>query len=159
MYRRPRCPESALPRWFIKPSDSGQNPSNVFFFLPLRRRRSPSDTMALHLSMDEAHRCITEYLARFSNAVSSRDGSALKPLLAVSSNSPYLVSLADALNIFQVLSLSPCFLNPSLALAKALLPLSAKKIGSWATGLQPIGKSDGQILPSWRDRHPPLPLP
>nr|XP_010912927.1 enhanced ethylene response protein 5-like [Elaeis guineensis] len=57
--------------------------------------------MALHLSMEEAHRRITEFLARFSDAVSSEDGAALKPLLAVSSNSPYLFSIADALDVFQ----------------------------------------------------------
>ncbi|KAG1331377.1 putative Enhanced ethylene response protein 5 [Cocos nucifera] len=57
--------------------------------------------MALPLSTAEAHRRITEYLARFSDAVSSQDGSALKPLLAVSSNSPYLLSIADTLDVFQ----------------------------------------------------------
>lgn len=55
-----------------------------------------------YLSMGEAHRRITEYLNRFSDAVSSQDGASLKPLLAVSSNSPHLLSLADSLNIFQV---------------------------------------------------------
>lgn len=56
-----------------------------------------------YLSMGEAHRRIIEYLNRFSEAVSSQDGPSLKPLLAVSSNSPQLLSLADSLNIFQVL--------------------------------------------------------
>lgn len=56
-----------------------------------------------YLSMGEAHRRITEYLNRFSEAVSSQDGPSLKPLLAVSSNYPQLLSLADSLNIFQVL--------------------------------------------------------
>lgn len=63
-----------------------------------------------YLSMGEAHRRITEYLNRFSDAVSSQDGPSLKPLLAVSSNSPHLLSLADSLNIFQVdwLTTLPC---------------------------------------------------
>ncbi|WVZ12993.1 hypothetical protein V8G54_017523 [Vigna mungo] len=52
-------------------------------------------------NMGEAHRRITEYLNRFSDAVSSQDGSSFKSLFALSSNSPYLLSLADALNLFQ----------------------------------------------------------
>ncbi|RWV92193.1 hypothetical protein GW17_00045456 [Ensete ventricosum] len=56
-----------------------------------------------YLSMGEAHRRITDYLSRFSDAVSSQDAAALSPLLAVSSNSASLQSLADALNVFQVL--------------------------------------------------------
>ncbi|KAL6974532.1 hypothetical protein U1Q18_028717 [Sarracenia purpurea var. burkii] len=51
--------------------------------------------------MGEAHRRITEYLNRFSDAVSLQDGASLKQLLAISSDSPYLLSLADALNVFQ----------------------------------------------------------
>ncbi|XP_058069304.1 enhanced ethylene response protein 5 [Magnolia sinica] len=54
-----------------------------------------------YISMGEAHRRITEYLNRFSDAISDQDGPALKPLLAVSSNSPSLISLADALHVFQ----------------------------------------------------------
>ncbi|KAG0479634.1 hypothetical protein HPP92_010492 [Vanilla planifolia] len=54
-----------------------------------------------YVSMGEAHRRITDFLFRFSEAVSSQDGAALKPLLAVSSNSALLLSLADALNVFQ----------------------------------------------------------
>lgn len=56
-----------------------------------------------YLSMGEAHRRITDYLSRFSDAVSSQDAAVLSPLLAVSSNSASLQSLADALNVFQVL--------------------------------------------------------
>ncbi|XP_052727450.1 enhanced ethylene response protein 5 isoform X2 [Vigna angularis] len=54
-----------------------------------------------YMSMGEAHRRMTEYLNRFSDAVSSQDGSSFKSLFALSSNSPYLLSLADALNLFQ----------------------------------------------------------
>ncbi|CAN6541143.1 unnamed protein product [Malus baccata var. baccata] len=54
-----------------------------------------------YLSMGEAHRRITDYLNRFSDAVSTQDGASLKHLLCLSSNSPALLSLADALNIFQ----------------------------------------------------------
>lgn len=54
-----------------------------------------------YVSMGEAHHRITEYLNRFSDAVSYQDCTSLKTLLSLSSNSPYLLSLADALNIFQ----------------------------------------------------------
>ncbi|KAK3436284.1 enhanced ethylene response protein 5 [Eucalyptus grandis] len=57
--------------------------------------------MAAYLSMGEAHRRITDYLARFSDAVASQDVASLKPLLSLSSASPSLVSLADALNLLQ----------------------------------------------------------
>lgn len=59
-----------------------------------------------YLSMGEAHRRITEYLNRFSDSVSSQDGVSLKSLLALSSNSPNLLALADSLNVFQVLYFS-----------------------------------------------------
>lgn len=61
--------------------------------------RSSEAAMA-YLSMGEAHRRITEYLNRFSDAVLNQDGSSLKQLLSVSSNSSLLLSLADALNLF-----------------------------------------------------------
>ncbi|KAI9191357.1 hypothetical protein LWI28_007449 [Acer negundo] len=54
-----------------------------------------------YLSLGEAHRRITDYLNRFSDAVFSQDVSSLKQLLSFSSNSPFLISLADALNLFQ----------------------------------------------------------
>lgn len=54
-----------------------------------------------YMSMGEAHRRITEYLNRFSDAISSQDGATFKSLFALSSNSPFLLSLGDALNLFQ----------------------------------------------------------
>ncbi|KAK6944834.1 Proteasome component (PCI) domain [Dillenia turbinata] len=54
-----------------------------------------------YMSMGEAHRRITEYLNNFSNAVSSQDGSSLKLLFSLSYNSSFLLSLSDALNLFQ----------------------------------------------------------
>ncbi|CAK9170169.1 unnamed protein product [Ilex paraguariensis] len=54
-----------------------------------------------YMSMGEAHRRITEYLNRFSEAVSSQDGASLTRLLSVSSESPSLLSLADAIITFQ----------------------------------------------------------
>ncbi|KAL2475622.1 proteasome family protein [Abeliophyllum distichum] len=57
--------------------------------------------MAAYMSMGEAHRQITEYLNRFSYAVSSQDGKSLSRLLSISSSSSSLQFLADALNTFQ----------------------------------------------------------
>ncbi|XP_062091018.1 enhanced ethylene response protein 5 [Humulus lupulus] len=54
-----------------------------------------------YVSMGEAHRRITDYLNRFYDAVSYQDGASLKFLLSLSSNSPSLMSLADALNVYQ----------------------------------------------------------
>ncbi|CAN6880472.1 unnamed protein product [Brassica oleracea] len=54
-----------------------------------------------YVSMGEAHRRITEYLNRFCGAVSYQDSPMLCRLLSFSSNSPSLLSLADALNVFQ----------------------------------------------------------
>lgn len=54
------------------------------------------------MSMGEAHRLITDYITRISDAVISEDEESLTPLLSVSSSSYLLVSLADALSVFQV---------------------------------------------------------
>ncbi|KAL5578085.1 hypothetical protein UlMin_019784 [Ulmus minor] len=54
-----------------------------------------------YVSMREAHRRITDYLNRFSDTVSSQDKTSLKLLLSLSSNSPFFLSFADALNVFQ----------------------------------------------------------
>ncbi|XP_022754892.1 enhanced ethylene response protein 5-like [Durio zibethinus] len=51
--------------------------------------------------MGEAHRRITDYLNKFSDAVSYQDVASLAQLFSFSSNSPSLLSLADALNYFQ----------------------------------------------------------
>ncbi|KAK8553321.1 hypothetical protein V6N13_062130 [Hibiscus sabdariffa] len=52
-------------------------------------------------SMGEAHRRITDYLNNFSDAVSYQDVASLAQLFSFSSNSPPLLSVADALNFFQ----------------------------------------------------------
>ncbi|XP_050216472.1 enhanced ethylene response protein 5 [Mercurialis annua] len=54
-----------------------------------------------YISMGEAHRRITDYLNRFSDAIFTQDGASLTQLLSLSSNSPPLLSLADSLSIFQ----------------------------------------------------------
>ncbi|CAH1448909.1 unnamed protein product [Lactuca virosa] len=57
--------------------------------------------MASYMSMGDAHRRITEYLNRFADVVSYQDGTSLKQLLSLSSESPSFLALADALNLFQ----------------------------------------------------------
>ncbi|KAL9255032.1 Enhanced ethylene response protein 5-like protein [Drosera capensis] len=54
-----------------------------------------------YVSMGEAHRRITDYLTRFSDAITAQNAASLRRLLAVTSDSHLLLSLADALNIVQ----------------------------------------------------------
>lgn len=61
---------------------------------------SYNSTAMAYLSMGEAHRRITEYLNRFSDAVSYQNGVSFKSLFALSSNSHFLLSVADALALF-----------------------------------------------------------
>ena len=54
-----------------------------------------------YVSLGEAHRRITDYLNRFSDTILSQDGTFLKLFLSLSLNSSSLLSLTDALNVFQ----------------------------------------------------------
>lgn len=63
----------------------------------------------LQMSMGEAHARILEYLNHFSDSVSTQDGKALSHLFSISSDSPRLLSLADALNTFQVFHTPPLY--------------------------------------------------
>ncbi|PON50453.1 PCI/PINT associated module [Parasponia andersonii] len=76
-----------------------------------------------YISMGEAHRRITDYLNRFYDAVSYQDGASLKVLLSLSSNSPSLLSLADALNLYQDASRLIKQSDKYSQLAEILLPL------------------------------------
>ncbi|PON85367.1 PCI/PINT associated module [Trema orientale] len=76
-----------------------------------------------YISMGEAHRRITDYLNRFYDAVSYQDGASLKVLLSLSSNSPSLLSLADALNLYQDASRLIKQSDNYSQLAEILLPL------------------------------------
>uniref|UniRef100_A0A803MDF1 PCI domain-containing protein n=1 Tax=Chenopodium quinoa TaxID=63459 RepID=A0A803MDF1_CHEQI len=57
-----------------------------------------------YISMGEAHRRITDYLNSYSDAIATQNGPLLRRLLSFSSNNPKLLSVADALNIFQDVS-------------------------------------------------------
>jgi len=62
-----------------------------------------------YVSMGEAHRRITDYLNAFSDAIAAQDGASLRRLLAFSYDNPKLLSVAQALTVFQVsLFLSLC---------------------------------------------------
>ncbi|KAL9224705.1 hypothetical protein vseg_000716 [Gypsophila vaccaria] len=57
--------------------------------------------MAYMMSMGEAHRRITEYIANFTDAVFSQDGASLRRLVSFSINNAHLLAVADALSVFQ----------------------------------------------------------
>jgi hypothetical protein len=54
--------------------------------------------------MGEAHRRLSEYVNEFTEAIASQNGAALKPLLAISSNSPHRESVASAIQVFKDIS-------------------------------------------------------
>lgn len=56
------------------------------------------------MSMGEAHRRLSEYVNEFTEAIASQNGAALKPLLAISSNSPHRESVASAIQVFKDIS-------------------------------------------------------
>lgn len=56
------------------------------------------------MSMGEAHRRLSEYVNEFTEAIASQNGSALQPLLAISSNSPYRESVASAIQVLKDIS-------------------------------------------------------
>nr|ABR16371.1 unknown [Picea sitchensis] len=60
--------------------------------------------MTVYMSMGEAHRRLSEYVNEFTEAIASQNGAALKPLLAISSNSPHRESVASAIQVFKDIS-------------------------------------------------------
>ncbi|XXG57070.1 hypothetical protein AAC387_Pa03g4317 [Persea americana] len=108
-----------------------------------------------YLSMGEAHRRITEYLNRFSDAVTSQDGPSLKPLLAVSSNSPHLLSLADSLNIFQdasrLIKQSDKYSQIGDILLPLLRSLQSFRIGRFVDAYIAFEKSSNAFLQEFRN--------
>lgn len=55
-----------------------------------------------YISMGEAHRRITDFLNRFSDAVSSQDAKSLSLIFSISSTPSFLAAVSDALITFQV---------------------------------------------------------
>ncbi|KAL9253006.1 Enhanced ethylene response protein 5-like protein [Drosera capensis] len=88
------------PSWVHKTQREPHTRAIPVWFSDLYRSRSPTQTMA-YVSMGEAHRRITDYLNRFSDAISAQNAAVLRRLLAVTSDSHLLLSLADSLNVVQ----------------------------------------------------------
>ncbi|XP_052199597.1 enhanced ethylene response protein 5 isoform X2 [Diospyros lotus] len=103
------------------------------------------------MSMGEAHRRITDYLNRFSDAVSYQDGASLKLLLAVSS----LPSLADALNVFQdanrVIKQSEKYSQFGEIIAPLFRSLQSYRLGHLLDSYQAYEKSANAFLQEFRN--------
>ncbi|KAJ6924287.1 enhanced ethylene response protein 5 isoform X3 [Populus alba x Populus x berolinensis] len=108
-----------------------------------------------YLSMGEAHRRITEYLNRFSDAVSFQDGASLKQLLSVSSNSPSLLSLADSLNVFQdanrLIKQSDKYSQFGEITAPFFRCLQSYRIGNLLDAYHAFEKAANAFLPEFRN--------
>ncbi|XP_015889185.2 enhanced ethylene response protein 5 [Ziziphus jujuba] len=108
-----------------------------------------------YVSMGEAHRRITDYLNRFSDAVLSQDGASLKLLLSVSSNSPSLLSLADALNVFQDATRLIKHSDSYSQFAEILVPLFRSlhnyRLGNLIDAYQAFEKSANAFIQEFRN--------
>ncbi|GAB4853803.1 Enhanced ethylene response protein 5 [Ancistrocladus abbreviatus] len=108
-----------------------------------------------YVSMGEAHRRIVDYLNRFSDAVSSQDGASLRQLLAVSSNTPTLQSLADALNVFQdanrLMKQSDIHSQYSEIISPLLRSLQSYRLGHLADAYQAFEKSANAFIQEFRN--------
>ncbi|KAG6662059.1 enhanced ethylene response protein 5 [Carya illinoinensis] len=108
-----------------------------------------------YLSMGEAHRRIADYLNRFSDAVSSQDGASLSLLLSLSSNSPSLLSLADALNLFQdtsrVIKQSDKYSQYTEIFIHLFRSLQTYRLGNLADAYQAFEKSANAFIQEFRN--------
>ncbi|GMH16541.1 hypothetical protein Nepgr_018382 [Nepenthes gracilis] len=108
-----------------------------------------------YVSMGEAHRRITEYLERFSDAVLSQDGAALRQLLAVSFNSPALLSLADGLNVFQdanrLIKQSDKYVQHSEILVPLLRSFQSYRLGHLVDAYTAFEKSANAFIQEFRN--------
>ncbi|CAN0901352.1 Enhanced ethylene response protein 5 [Linum grandiflorum] len=108
-----------------------------------------------YLSMGESHRRITDYLNRFSDAVSYQDGDSLGQLFSVSSNSPSLLSLADALNVFQdanrLIKQSDKFSQFGEVVAPFFRALQSYRTGNLVDAYQAFEKSANAFIQEFRN--------
>ncbi|KAF5481861.1 hypothetical protein F2P56_002477 [Juglans regia] len=108
-----------------------------------------------YLSMGEAHRRITDYLNRFSDAVSSQDGASLSLLLSLSSNAPSLLSLADALNLFQdtsrVIKQSDKYSQYTEIFIHLFRSLQTYRLGNLSDAYQAFEKSANAFIQEFRN--------
>ncbi|XP_059433560.1 enhanced ethylene response protein 5 [Corylus avellana] len=105
--------------------------------------------------MEEAYRRITEYLNRFSDAVSSQDGASLSSLLSLSSNHPFLLSLADSLILFQdasrVFKQSERFSQYSEIITHLFRSLQNYRLGNLVDAYQAFEKSANAFIQEFRN--------
>ncbi|XWS72176.1 hypothetical protein CRYUN_Cryun02cG0017600 [Craigia yunnanensis] len=106
-------------------------------------------------SMGEAHRRITDYLNKFSDAVSYQDVTSLARLFSFSSNSPSLISLADALNFFQdanrLIKQSDKFSQFGEILAPIFRSLQSYRVGNLVDAYHAFEKFANAFLQEFRN--------
>ncbi|XP_026399358.1 enhanced ethylene response protein 5-like [Papaver somniferum] len=108
-----------------------------------------------YLSIGESHRRINDYLNRFSDSISYEDGPSLKQLLSVSSNSSSLLSLGDALNVFQdanrLIKQSDRFTQPvGEIIAPLLRCIQNYRSGNFVDAYSSLEKSANAFLQEFR---------
>ncbi|XP_028751374.1 enhanced ethylene response protein 5 [Neltuma alba] len=108
-----------------------------------------------YMSMGEAHRRITEYLNRFCDSIASQDGASLKSLFSLSSNSPFLLSVADALNLFQdanrLIKQSEKYYQYGEILVPVFRSLQSYKQGNLVESYQSFEKSSNAFIQEFRN--------
>ncbi|KAL8136511.1 hypothetical protein V2J09_002512 [Rumex salicifolius] len=108
-----------------------------------------------YISMGEAHRRIADYISRFYDTVSSQDGASLSKLLNLSSNSPYLLSVADGLNVFQdfsrLIRQSEDYSQYAEILFPLLRSLQSYKVGHLIDAYNAFEKSSNAFLLEFRN--------
>ncbi|KAG2323477.1 hypothetical protein Bca52824_016690 [Brassica carinata] len=106
----------------------------------------------------EAHRRITEYLNRFCDAVSYQGSSMLCRLLSFSSNSPSLLSLPDALNVFQdassLINHTPKFSEYGEILAHLFRSLQSYRVGNLVEAYLAFEKFANAFVQGFRNWEP-----
>uniref|UniRef100_A0A7C9AL51 PCI domain-containing protein n=1 Tax=Opuntia streptacantha TaxID=393608 RepID=A0A7C9AL51_OPUST len=102
-----------------------------------------------YLSMGEAHRRITDYLNAFSDAIAAQDGPSLRRLLAFSSDNPKLLSVAQALTVFQ--DASRLIRQSSDMLVPLLRALQSYKLGQLVDGYNAYEKFANAFIQEFRN--------
>ncbi|KVI01201.1 hypothetical protein Ccrd_020538 [Cynara cardunculus var. scolymus] len=111
--------------------------------------------MASYMSMGEAHRRITEYLNRFADVVSYQDGTSLKHLLSLSSESSSFLALADALNLFQdanrLIRQADKYSQYAEIVAPLFRAMQSYRVGHLAESYQAFEKSANAFIQEFRN--------
>ncbi|XP_038998826.1 enhanced ethylene response protein 5-like [Hibiscus syriacus] len=109
-------------------------------------------------SMGEAHRRITDYLNKFSEAVSYQDVASLAQFFSFSSNSPSLLSVADALNIVQdanrFIKQSEKFSHYGEILAPLFRSLQSYRVGNMVDAYHAFEKFANAFIQEFRNWEP-----